>query len=103
MRLHMAVLTLATACVYLMLMRPQMPGWSGLANARVTMFGDVYQLSDDLQRGAREVCCRGTPLRTFTADVFPITSFRLLYVVGGQCSSKARRMLQLAGRNDVAR
>ena len=32
-----------------------MPGWSGLANARVTMFGDVYLLSDDLQRGAREV------------------------------------------------
>ena len=34
----------------------QMPGWSGLANARVTMFGDVYELTDDLQRGAREVC-----------------------------------------------
>lgn len=32
-----------------------MPGWTGLANARVTMFGDVYQLADDLQAGAREV------------------------------------------------
>ena len=33
----------------------QMPGWTGLANARVTMFGDVYQLADELQEGARQV------------------------------------------------
>ncbi len=30
----------------------QMPGWTGLANARVTIFGDVYQLPADLQVGA---------------------------------------------------
>lgn len=29
----------------------QMPGWTGLANARVTIFGDVYQLPADLQVG----------------------------------------------------
>jgi hypothetical protein len=27
----------------------QMPGWTGLANARVTIFGDVYQLPADMQ------------------------------------------------------
>jgi putative heme iron utilization protein len=32
----------------------QMPGWTGLANARVTIFGDVYQLPPDMQvRGGR--------------------------------------------------
>ncbi|KAG2499020.1 hypothetical protein HYH03_003205 [Edaphochlamys debaryana] len=33
----------------------QMPGWTGLANARVTIFGDVYQLPPDLQDSAREI------------------------------------------------
>ena len=33
----------------------QMPGWTGLANARVTMFGDVYQLPLHLQEAAREI------------------------------------------------
>eukprot|EP00882_Tetradesmus_deserticola_P005407 GHRQ01005690.1.p1 GENE.GHRQ01005690.1~~GHRQ01005690.1.p1 ORF type:complete len:360 (+),score=162.69 GHRQ01005690.1:446-1525(+) len=33
----------------------QMPGWTGLANARVTIFGDVYQLPADMQDAAREV------------------------------------------------
>ncbi|GIL70996.1 hypothetical protein Vretimale_4078 [Volvox reticuliferus] len=33
----------------------QMPGWTGLANARVTIFGDVYQLPADLQESAREI------------------------------------------------
>lgn len=33
----------------------QMPGWSGLANARVTIFGDVYQLPPDMQEAAREI------------------------------------------------
>lgn len=37
----------------------QMPGWSGLANARVTIFGDVYQLPVEMQDGAREVTCPG--------------------------------------------
>lgn len=29
----------------------QMPGWTGLANARVTIFGDTYQLPADMQVG----------------------------------------------------
>jgi putative heme iron utilization protein len=29
----------------------QMPGWTGLANARVTIFGDVYQLPQEMQVG----------------------------------------------------
>ena len=33
----------------------QMPGWTGLANARVTIFGDVYQLPAEMQAAAREV------------------------------------------------
>ncbi|KAK9822096.1 hypothetical protein WJX74_007082 [Apatococcus lobatus] len=33
----------------------QMPGWSGLANARVTIFGDVYQLPPEMQGTAREI------------------------------------------------
>jgi putative heme iron utilization protein len=33
----------------------QMPGWNGLANARVTIFGDVYQLPPELQGAAQEV------------------------------------------------
>eukprot|EP00884_Botryococcus_braunii_P002694 jgi/Botrbrau1/12425/Bobra.0229s0021.1 len=31
----------------------QMPGWTGLANARVTIFGDVYQLPPELQPAAK--------------------------------------------------
>jgi hypothetical protein len=27
----------------------QMPGWTGLANARVTIFGDTYPLPADMQ------------------------------------------------------
>jgi hypothetical protein len=30
----------------------QMPGWTGLANARVTIFGDTYQLPADMQVSA---------------------------------------------------
>ncbi|KAK9816434.1 hypothetical protein WJX72_000205 [[Myrmecia] bisecta] len=33
----------------------QMPGWTGLANARVTIFGDVYQLPPQMQDAAREI------------------------------------------------
>ena len=33
----------------------QMPGWGVLANARVTMFGDVYKLPDDLQATAADI------------------------------------------------
>ncbi|KAG2243116.1 hypothetical protein Bca52824_095049 [Brassica carinata] len=32
----------------------QMPGWSGLSNARVTLFGDVYPLSQDEQEWAQK-------------------------------------------------
>ncbi len=33
----------------------QMPGWSGLANARVTIFGDVYKLPKALQNTAEDI------------------------------------------------
>lgn len=33
----------------------QMPGWTGMANARVTIFGDVYQLPPDMHQAAREI------------------------------------------------
>eukprot|EP01023_Acetabularia_acetabulum_P018676 TRINITY_DN1943_c0_g1_i1.p1 TRINITY_DN1943_c0_g1~~TRINITY_DN1943_c0_g1_i1.p1 ORF type:complete len:241 (+),score=37.29 TRINITY_DN1943_c0_g1_i1:41-724(+) len=33
----------------------QMPGWTGLANARVTIFGAVYQLPDELRQSASEM------------------------------------------------
>lgn len=34
----------------------QMPGWTGLANARVTIFGDTYQLPADMQVGQQRAC-----------------------------------------------
>eukprot|EP00873_Tetraselmis_striata_P041045 jgi/Tetstr1/461309/TSEL_006436.t1 len=33
----------------------QMPGWQGLSNARVTIFGDVYKLPDNMQDAARKI------------------------------------------------
>ena len=33
----------------------QMPGWTGLANARVTIFGDTYQLPAEMQASARDI------------------------------------------------
>ena len=33
----------------------QMPGWTGLADARVTIFGDLRQLPDELQPAARDL------------------------------------------------
>lgn len=36
----------------------QMPGWSGLTNARVTIFGDVYQLPAEMEPVAKQVHCR---------------------------------------------
>lgn len=33
----------------------QMPGWTGLANARVTIFGDSYQLPSSMQAEARDM------------------------------------------------
>lgn len=41
----------------------QMPGWTGLANARVTIFGDVYPVPNEMHELAREVwlwVCAGT-------------------------------------------
>lgn len=33
----------------------QMPGWTGLANARVTIFGDVYKLPKEMQTAAEDI------------------------------------------------
>ena len=33
----------------------QMPGWQGLSNARVTIFGEIYRLPQNMQAAAREV------------------------------------------------
>lgn len=33
----------------------QAPGWSGLANASVTIFGDVYELPEESQEQARSL------------------------------------------------
>ena len=33
----------------------QMPGWSGLANARVTIFGDVFKLPKNMQTAAEDI------------------------------------------------
>jgi putative heme iron utilization protein len=35
----------------------QMPGWTGLANARVTIFGDTYQLPADMQVSSGSSSC----------------------------------------------
>ncbi len=78
-----------------------MPGWSGLANARVTMFGDVYQLSDDLQRGAREVSSRGHPFCTLTAYVHLATSFRCTNCSGSPAVSRCGSV-QWQGKADAA-
>jgi putative heme iron utilization protein len=37
----------------------QMPGWTGLANARVTIFGDTYRLPPEMQARGGERLCRG--------------------------------------------
>lgn len=62
----------------------EMPGWRGLANARVTMFGELYQLPKDLQPVAKEmfqskfnplgrVCSfpNGAALSSFLSRTFP--------------------------------
>ena len=33
----------------------QMPGWTDLANAHITIFGDVFQLPPEMQNAARDV------------------------------------------------
>ena len=47
----------------------QMPGWTGMANARVTIFGDVYQLPPEMHEAAREVL---PPSQAVTAVGHPI-------------------------------
>jgi len=36
-----------------------MPGWTGLANARVTIFGDIVQLPADMQVSQARTCQDG--------------------------------------------
>lgn len=48
-------LLLTWRCSLPILFRLQMPGWTGLANARVTIFGEVYKLPSSLQDQAQEV------------------------------------------------
>jgi hypothetical protein len=46
----------------------QMPGWTGLANARVTIFGDVYQLPADMQVCVANQLCRNTSAQTIIVE-----------------------------------
>lgn len=41
----------------------QMPGWSGLTNARVTIFGEIYQLPAEMEPVAKEVSHQFSLLR----------------------------------------
>lgn len=52
----------------------QMPGWTGMANARVTIFGDVYQLPPEMHEAAREVLPRPPSL---SSPVLPSTQSEL--------------------------
>lgn len=66
----------------------QMPGWQGLANARVTLFGDVHMLPDELQAPAREVFRRKhQPSQVgYGTSEFPLyrmNTIRDIYFVGG--------------------
>mmetsp|Transcript_25717 Transcript_25717/g.84651 ORF Transcript_25717/g.84651 Transcript_25717/m.84651 type:complete len:258 (-) Transcript_25717:39-812(-) len=64
----------------------QMPGWSGLANARVTIFGEIYKAPEELQLAGREIFSRHT--RTSKASYGSYVVFRMchltdIYFVGG--------------------
>jgi hypothetical protein len=51
----------------------QMAGWSGLSNARVTIFGDVYPLPREMQEEARKVRLHLTlsqPISSFTSSTW---------------------------------
>lgn len=68
----------------------QMPGWSGLANARVTMFGDVYKLPKELQGAAAEIFHRKissdeeeTRFVSGNANYFRMDRILDIYFVGG--------------------
>ena len=68
----------------------QMPGWSGLANARVTLFGDVAVLPDDLQATAQALFSEKKSTttkpheRTWGAAIFlRMNHVHDIYFVGG--------------------
>ncbi|KAL6784740.1 CPL8 [Auxenochlorella protothecoides x Auxenochlorella symbiontica] len=73
----------------------QLPGWTGLANARVTIFGDVYPLPSDMQEAAREIFHQkhashaGDPAKKSSrwlsgnAQYFRMHHLRDIYFVGG--------------------
>lgn len=66
----------------------QMPGWSGLANARVTIFGDVYQLPAEMQEAARELFSQKNNMGRDKWVQGNFTFFRMhrisdIYFVGG--------------------
>lgn len=52
---HPLTILIALCVVFRASLVVQMPGWTGLANARVTIFGDVFQLPPELQPVARDV------------------------------------------------
>jgi len=65
----------------------QMPGWSGLTNARVTIFGDIYQLPAEMEPVARELFLRQpsseTNILTGNTLYFRMHDIKDIYFVGG--------------------
>ncbi|KAJ4867216.1 Pyridoxamine 5'-phosphate oxidase family protein [Raphanus sativus] len=65
----------------------QMPGWSCLSNARVTLFGDVYPLSDDEQEWAHKQYIakhqHGTSEQWGNFHYFRMHNISDIYFIGG--------------------
>jgi hypothetical protein len=69
----------------------QMPGWTGLANARVTIFGEVYKLPSSLQDQAQEIfhtkhTTRANPSERYVSGntlYFRMNRILDIYFVGG--------------------
>lgn len=72
----------------------QLPGWTGLANARVTIFGDIYPLPKNMQDAAREIFHQKHAAQTAgvtsvsrrlsgNAQYFRMHRVRDIYFVGG--------------------
>ncbi|KAK3267274.1 hypothetical protein CYMTET_24155 [Cymbomonas tetramitiformis] len=66
----------------------QMPGWSGLSNARVTIMGDIYPLPEEAQALAKEIFERKHTRATHSHQWGSATFFRMgyisdIYFVGG--------------------
>jgi hypothetical protein len=66
----------------------QMPGWKGLANARVTIFGDVYPLPQEHQELAREIfrsthSTKGNSHQWGNFMFFRMDNISDIYFVGG--------------------